>query len=91
MVGLGPLVTGSVRDQTLHGERPAFLSESIIREIMTGRYLTHVSIFGIGEGVERRNIHNKPADDGEFKHDEGEHFKSEFSTTYGPGRSCIVG
>jgi hypothetical protein len=32
-------VVGSARDQTFCGEAPAFLSESIMREIITGRYL----------------------------------------------------
>lgn len=69
----------------------AFLSESIIREIIKGRYLEPV--VGYSSNGLRANYDshkNATSRSGGEQHNEGDWIKGEQAETYGPGRSWIV-
>lgn len=60
--GSGQFACGPARDHAFCGESAAFLIESMIREIITGRYLTpYVSCVYKGTQVKCENIHDKAA------------------------------
>ena len=80
-----------MRDQSLRRISAAFLNESIIREVITGRYLRSVSVQFNQESMGSTfGSHDDSAGGSEGKRGEGFRIQGESGRTYVAGRSWSV-